>query len=101
MIAHQYSHTFLHDLIRKGKSTISKDQVSMSIHRLKRADFTIVHSSSSVGTRLDVAFDQKLDCELSDKVFVLDSRHMAAAQQVFMLPFSSCNSTELKHSMGP
>ena len=85
MIAHQcYSHMRLCNLIRNAKKNqpfpgSSKDQVSVSVfevHRLKRADLTIIHDSPSTGAGPDVALFRKLeDCELSDKVFVLEGRH--------------------------
>ena len=57
----------------------SKDQVSVSVcedHRLRRTNLTIIHDSPLTGAGPDVALFRKLeDCELSDKVFVLEGRH--------------------------
>ena len=85
MIAHQYySHMHLCRLIRNAKKNrpfpgSNKGQVSASVfedHRLRRTNLTIVHDSSLIGTGPDVALFRKLeDCELSDKVFVLEGHH--------------------------
>ena len=85
MIAHQYySRMRLCNLIRNAKKNrpfpdSNKGQVSASVfedHRLRRINLTIVHDSPSTRAGPDVALFRKLkDCELSDKVFVLEGRH--------------------------
>ena len=85
MIAHQYySRMRLCNLIRNAKKNqpfpdSSKGQVSVLVfedHRLRRTDLTIVHDSPLIGAGPDVALFRKLeDCELSDKVFVLEGCH--------------------------
>ena len=85
MIVHQcYSRMRLCNLIRNTKKNrpfpgSSEGQVSASVfedHRLRRTDLTIVHDSTSTRAGPDVVLVQKLeDCELSDKVFVLEGCH--------------------------
>ena len=85
MNAHQYySHIHLCSLIRNAKKSrpfpgSNKGQVSASAfedHGFRRTDLTIVHDSPSTGEGSDMAIFRKLeDCELSDKVFVLEGRH--------------------------
>ena len=85
MIVHQYySCMHLCNLIRNAKKNqpfpgSSKGQVSTSVfeeHRLRRTDLTIIHDSPSTGAGPDVPLFRKLeDCQLSDKVFVLEGHH--------------------------
>ena len=78
----------LRNLIRNAKKNrpfpgSSKGQVSVSAfedHRLRQTlrqtDLTNIHDSPSIGAGPDVVFFRKLkDCELSDKIFVLEDLH--------------------------
>ena len=67
---------FRYALMSETRRKIDHFQVQVSAFEDHRLNLTIVHDSPSTGAGPDVALFQKLeDCELSDKVFVLEGRH--------------------------
>ena len=90
-----------------GSNEVQVSASTFEDHRHKRADFTVIHDSPSIGAGPDTALFRKLKGgEPSDKVLswraaIKRVTWQLLMQQVFMFAFCSCNSIELKCYIWP